>query len=161
MTGVQTCALPIFQTVALIAPDIVEREGLRACEITLEYPFPPDDSRLPKIYPTVTRGIDLLRAQGKTVSTVPTARILCEQEPNPASRVTVTRAKDRLYLCRAERRAFRGKVVARTPSRFLTEIPETLLERSTETTAKVVDVATTISGAAGLLAALGVGGPRP
>ncbi len=82
-----------LQTVALIAPDIVEREGLRACEITLEYPFSPDDSRLPKIYPTVTRGIDLLRAQGKTVSTVPTARILCEQEPNPASRVTITRRR--------------------------------------------------------------------
>ena len=91
-----------LQTVALIAPDIVEREGLRACEITLEYPFPPDDSRLPKIYPTVTRGIDLLRAQGKTVSTVPTARILCEQEPNPASRVTVTRAKDPLGMPRIQ-----------------------------------------------------------
>ena len=41
-----------LQTVALIAPDLVEREGLRACEITLEYPFSPEDSRLPKIHPT-------------------------------------------------------------------------------------------------------------
>lgn len=91
-----------LQTVALIAPDIIEREGLRSCEITLEYPFPPDDSRLPKIYPTVKRGIDLLRAEGKTVSTVATARVLCEQEPNPQSRVTITRAKDPLGMARIQ-----------------------------------------------------------
>jgi len=91
-----------LQTVALVAPDIMEREGLRSCEITLEYPFAPDDRRLPKIYPTVRRGIELLRAQGKTVSTVATARILCEQEPNPASRVTITRAKDPLGMPRIQ-----------------------------------------------------------
>lgn len=91
-----------LQTVALIAPDILAREGLRSTEITLEYPFPPDDPRLPKIYPTVSRGIDLLRAQGKTVSTVATARVLCEQEPNPASRVTITRAKDPLGMPRLQ-----------------------------------------------------------
>jgi choline dehydrogenase-like flavoprotein len=91
-----------LQTVALMAPDIVEREGLRACEITLEYALPPDDPRLPKIHPTVKRGIDLLRAQGKTVGTVPLARVLCEQEPNPASRVTITRAKDPLGMPRIQ-----------------------------------------------------------
>jgi choline dehydrogenase-like flavoprotein len=57
---------------------------------------------LPKIYPTVQRGVELLRAQGKTVSTVATARILCEQEPNPASRVTITRAKDPLGMPRIQ-----------------------------------------------------------
>jgi DNA helicase-2/ATP-dependent DNA helicase PcrA len=74
--------------------------------------------------------------------------------------VGVTRAKNTLYLCRAERRAFRGKVVARTPSRFLTEIPEALVDKSHEATAAKPDVETTRSGAAGLLAALGIGGPR-
>jgi choline dehydrogenase-like flavoprotein len=91
-----------LQTVALIAPDIIEREGLRSCEITLEYPFPPDDPGLLKVYPTVTRGIELLRAQGKKVGTVATARVLCEQEPNPASRVTITRAKDPLGMPRLQ-----------------------------------------------------------
>ncbi len=91
-----------LQTVALIAPDIMEREGLRSCEITLEYALSPDDSRVSKIHPTVKRGIDLLRAQGKTVSTVPLARVLCEQEPNPASRVTITRAKDPLGMPRIQ-----------------------------------------------------------
>jgi choline dehydrogenase-like flavoprotein len=91
-----------LQTVALIAPDVMAREGLRACEVTLEYPFPPDDARLPKIFPTVSRGIDLLRAQGKTVGAVASARVLCEQEPNPASRVTITRTKDALGMPRAQ-----------------------------------------------------------
>jgi superfamily I DNA/RNA helicase len=42
--------------------------------------------------------------------------------------VGVTRAKEALTLTRAATRAMRGKAAARTPSRFLLEIPEELLE---------------------------------
>ncbi|MGE0789159.1 MAG: ATP-dependent helicase [Sandaracinaceae bacterium] len=38
--------------------------------------------------------------------------------------VGVTRAKDRLYLCRAQRRALRGRVTPLTPTRFLEGLPD-------------------------------------
>jgi choline dehydrogenase-like flavoprotein len=91
-----------LQTVAVLAPDIQEREGLRSLEVTLEFPFAPDDQRLQKIYPGVQQGVDLLRAEGVDVRTVPSARILAEQEPNPASRVTLVRARDALGMRRIE-----------------------------------------------------------
>jgi DNA helicase-2/ATP-dependent DNA helicase PcrA len=43
--------------------------------------------------------------------------------------VGVTRARESLTLTRAATRAMRGKAVPRTPSRFLLEIPEDLLEQ--------------------------------
>jgi len=42
--------------------------------------------------------------------------------------VGITRAKDRLYLTRTSARQKHGKLVPRTPSRFLLEIPDDLLE---------------------------------
>ena len=42
--------------------------------------------------------------------------------------VAITRAKDRLLLMRAKFRVFRGKPMPRTPSRFLSDIPDELLE---------------------------------
>jgi ATP-dependent DNA helicase Rep len=75
--------------------------------------------------------------------------------------VAVTRAKNRLFMSRCERRAFRGKVVARTPSRFLAEIPDELLDRSHEMTAAVPDLATMASGAAALLAMLDAKSSQP
>ncbi|MFO0611173.1 MAG: ATP-dependent helicase [Polyangiaceae bacterium] len=68
--------------------------------------------------------------------------------------VAVTRAKNQLFMSRCERRAFRGKVAARTPSRFLAEIPAELLDRTSEITSAVPDMKTMLSGAAALLAAL-------
>ncbi len=68
--------------------------------------------------------------------------------------VAVTRAKDRLWLMRAERRAFRGKIAQRVPSRFLAEIPEELLEKREERSKPAADPSLTRAGAAGLLAAL-------
>lgn len=41
--------------------------------------------------------------------------------------VAVTRAQDRLWISRVEKRAFRGKLAPRVPSRFLLDIPEDLL----------------------------------
>ncbi|MGZ3417580.1 MAG: ATP-dependent helicase [Polyangiales bacterium] len=42
--------------------------------------------------------------------------------------VGVTRAKERLYLCRSRARSARGQPIARIPSRFLADVPEHLLE---------------------------------
>jgi choline dehydrogenase-like flavoprotein len=70
--------------------------------VTLEFPFAVDDARLRDIYPTAARGVDLLKAEGALVQTVPTARVLCEQEPNLASRVTLVRKKDPLGMPRIE-----------------------------------------------------------
>jgi choline dehydrogenase-like flavoprotein len=91
-----------LQTVVLVDPDLAQRDELRACEITLEYPFAPSDAALEKLYPGLQRGLDLMRAEGMTIRTVATARVLCEQEPNPASRVTLVRTKDRLGMPRIE-----------------------------------------------------------
>ena len=68
--------------------------------------------------------------------------------------VAVTRARSRLYLCRARNRTMRGKSMRRTPSRFLDSIPSELVEvidvkqEAPPTTAAMLD------GLAGLLAAL-------
>ena len=91
-----------LQAVLLLAPEILQRERLRACEMTLEYPFAPGDPRVEHIYPGTQRGIELLTARGITTATVATARVLCEQEPNPTSRVTLVRARDALGMPRIE-----------------------------------------------------------
>jgi choline dehydrogenase-like flavoprotein len=91
-----------LQTVLLFAPDVLQREELRACEITLEYPFGSHDPRVEKIYPGTRRGIELLQAGGTDPKTVATVRVLCEQEPNPSSRVTLVRARDALGMPRIE-----------------------------------------------------------
>ena len=91
-----------LQTVVLFAPDVLQREHLRACEVTLEYPFGADDPRAENIYPGTKRGIEFLRARGIDTKTIATVRVLCEQEPNPASRVTLVRARDALGMPRIE-----------------------------------------------------------
>ena len=72
--------------------------------------------------------------------------------------VSITRAKDKLYLCRAKQRATRGKVVARTPSRFLSDIADELLERRDVMAKTPPGFSETAERGAALLAALG-GGP--
>ncbi len=73
--------------------------------------------------------------------------------------VSVTRAKDKLFLCRAEQRAIRGRIAPRVPSRFLLEIPEDLLIKREDSGPGSGDARDTASGAAGLLAALAALGP--
>ena len=87
-----------LQSVLLLAPEVQQRERLLACEVTLEFPFAPDDPRVEELFPGTRRGIELLAAQGVTTKTVATARILCEQEPHPSSRVTLTSTKDALGM---------------------------------------------------------------
>ena len=67
--------------------------------------------------------------------------------------VAVTRAKRRLFLCRAKQRSLRGKSMPKTPSRFLCEIPSELIEtREVRTSAPSKE--SMLDGIAGLLAAL-------
>ena len=74
--------------------------------------------------------------------------------------VSITRAKDRLYLCRSKRRAMRGKTIPRTPSRFLADIGTDLLEERDVVKAAPA-LATAATRGAALLAALDGGGGRP
>jgi DNA helicase-2/ATP-dependent DNA helicase PcrA len=68
--------------------------------------------------------------------------------------VGVTRAKETLTLSRAVARPLRGKPVPRTPSRFLVEIPEELLESVRVTDQAAHPVESLAAGANALLAAL-------
>lgn len=73
--------------------------------------------------------------------------------------VAVTRARDRLYLCRSKYRGARGKMVLRTPSRFLLDIPAHLLEERQELSPVAPEINQTKVGAASVLAALSFNGP--
>jgi DNA helicase-2/ATP-dependent DNA helicase PcrA len=73
--------------------------------------------------------------------------------------VAITRARDRLYLCRAKHRDMRGKLVPRTPSRFLLEIPSDLLDEREEVAPVAPELSRTVAGASGVLAAL-LGAPE-
>jgi DNA helicase-2/ATP-dependent DNA helicase PcrA len=74
--------------------------------------------------------------------------------------VSITRAKDKLYLCRAKRRAARGKTIPRTPSRFLADIAAELVEER-DVVAQAPALTTAATRGAALLAALEGGGARP
>ena len=69
--------------------------------------------------------------------------------------VAVTRARDRLYLSRAQIRGMRGKLVQRTPSRFLCEIPPELVEEREEKSPVAPGLEQTKAGAQNVLAILG------
>jgi ATP-dependent DNA helicase Rep len=73
--------------------------------------------------------------------------------------VAVTRARDRLHLSRAKVRGQRGKLVPRTPSRFLLDIPPELYDEREEESPVAPELEQAKAGAAGVLAAiLGEGG---
>lgn len=73
--------------------------------------------------------------------------------------VSITRAKDKLFLCRAKQRAVRGKISPRVPSRFLADIKAELLEERDVMAQSAPKFAETAERGAALLAALGMGGP--
>lgn len=68
--------------------------------------------------------------------------------------VGVTRARDRLYLSRFTRREMRGKELPTTPSRFLSGLPEDILELVTRDDAKPLEMEANTNSAAALLAML-------
>lgn len=73
--------------------------------------------------------------------------------------VSITRARDRLWLCRTEYRATRGKTQKRAPSRFLGDIPPELLRVRTVTGAAPAATNAAARGAALLSALDRLGGP--
>jgi len=75
--------------------------------------------------------------------------------------VAVTRARDWLYLCRARMRGMRGKVMQRTPSRFLLEIPAELYDEREEASPVAPALEHTKAGAANVLAAIFGPGSSP
>ena len=70
--------------------------------------------------------------------------------------VAVTRAMNRLYLCRARQRQARGsaKRGERTPSRFLADVPAAWMETREVTGAQPASMKSMLEGIAGLLAAI-------
>ncbi len=68
--------------------------------------------------------------------------------------VAVTRARDRLFLCRSRARGVRGKLTARTPSRFFLEVPAELYDERVEDSPIAPALEQAKAGAAGVLAAL-------
>jgi superfamily I DNA/RNA helicase len=68
--------------------------------------------------------------------------------------VSITRAKERLYLCRCKARMVRGKTAPRSPSRFLGAIAETLLRPREVSAKKPMALADMAARSAALLAAL-------
>ncbi len=75
--------------------------------------------------------------------------------------VSITRAKDKLYLCRAKRRAMRGKMMVRVPSRFLSDIAAELVEERDVVATAAPALATAATRGAALLAALDGAGRFP
>jgi ATP-dependent DNA helicase Rep len=73
--------------------------------------------------------------------------------------VAVTRAKDKLYLCRSRTRNVRGKLVPRTISRFLQEIPAELYDEREVVAPEAPPLEKAVAGGHALLAALSVGAP--
>ncbi len=68
--------------------------------------------------------------------------------------VGVTRAKKRLTISRAKARVLRGKPVARTPSRFLLEVPAELIDEREVAPEQAMSTAQLAENANALLAAL-------
>ncbi len=68
--------------------------------------------------------------------------------------VAVTRARERLYLCRTKTRAMRGKILPRTPSRFLLDVPADLLEEREQLAVAAPKLDQVKTGASSVLAAL-------
>ncbi len=74
--------------------------------------------------------------------------------------VAVTRAKEKLYLCRTRVRAARGKPMPRTISRFLQEIPPELYDEREVVAPEAPAIEKTAASASALLSALSIG-PAP
>jgi DNA helicase-2/ATP-dependent DNA helicase PcrA len=68
--------------------------------------------------------------------------------------VAVTRAREKLYLCRTKTRAMRGKVLPRVPSRFLLDVPPELVTEREQLAVAAPKLDQVKSGASGVLAAL-------
>ena len=73
--------------------------------------------------------------------------------------VAVTRAKDKLYLCRTRYRPARGKMMPRVISRFLQDIPPELYDEREVVAPEAPPLEKVAAGGHALLAALSIGPP--
>jgi ATP-dependent DNA helicase Rep len=94
------------------------------------------------------------RTLGERATDVPLEGAHSMDEERRLFYVAVTRAKDKLYLCRAKVRAARGKMMPRTISRFLQELPPELYEEREVLAAEAPPIEKTAAAASALLSAL-------
>lgn len=89
-----------FQAVNVISDHTAAEEGLLGSELTHFTVRTPDNPEILEVFPGLEDGKALLAAQGRPARSVALTRMLCEQAPNPSSRVTLTRARDALGMPR-------------------------------------------------------------
>lgn len=99
------------------------------------------------------------RTLGERATDVPLEGAHSLDEERRLFYVAVTRAKDKLYLCRARTRAARGKMMPRTISRFLQELPAELYDEREVVAPEAPALQKTVAGASALLAAISSGPP--
>lgn len=90
-----------FQSVNVISEGTAVDQGLLGSELTLLTVTAADDPDFRDVFPGLDEGMDLLAAEGRPAQSFALVRMLCEQEPNPSSRVTLIRARDPLGMPRA------------------------------------------------------------
>lgn len=127
--------------------------GAKGLEFPVVFIVGVEEGFMPHARPMTARATDV--APGTTFADPDDSSDSLEEERR-LFYVAVTRAKDQLYLCRAERRLLRGKPMRRTPSRFLSGVPATLLENKlVAREGPPAEVKAAATGANALLAALG------
>jgi choline dehydrogenase-like flavoprotein len=90
-----------LSVVVTIAAEVAREHGLRGSELSFGAVTSIDNPDIEAAFPGTRDGADLLAASGTPARTATIARLLCEQEPNPASRVALTRDRDELGIPKA------------------------------------------------------------
>ncbi len=101
-----------------------------------------------------------MRTLGERATDMPLENAHSLDEERRLFYVAVTRAKDKLYLCRAKTRLARGKMMPRTISRFLQDIPPELYDEREVLAPEAPPLDKAVVGGQALLAAL-AGAPPP
>ena len=87
-----------------------------------------EEELLPHARTMTTRSTDIQSVRSEVVGETTDINSADISEERRLAYVGITRAKQRLYMTRACWRVKHGKQVPRTPSRFLLEIPEELID---------------------------------
>jgi len=120
--------------------------GAKGLEFPYVFVIGLEEGLLPHQRTLEERATDLSPADGDAATSL--------EEERRLFYVGVTRARDKLYMCRAKARGQRGKLVPRTPSRFLLEIPKELYVEREELAKVPPSLEKVKAGAASVLAAL-------
>jgi len=95
-----------------------------------------------------------MRTLGERATDLPLENAHSLDEERRLFYVAVTRARDKLYLCRAKARLARGKMMPRTVSRFLQDIPPELYDEREVMAPEAPPLEKAVAGGQALLAAL-------